>query len=195
MSNYFLRWNKLTVINLKDILSELLNVKQNKEKKNTSIFKEHSWGSDSGVPERRVPSIWRFQIIEGSRWFCNLILKWLFNSKLLKAIRGFKQHSASFDRKTQFFRMDALVMASLIFYGLIISFGSYWYAFCKRNKWFHTIDRSYYMAHMIWVILYDMVWFIFYVKSIESVFTAFYEFVTHWQRYHKEKHTSIRDHV
>ena len=35
MSNYFLRWNKLsllTVINLKDILSELLNVKQNKEK-------------------------------------------------------------------------------------------------------------------------------------------------------------------
>ena len=47
----------------------------------------------------------------------------------------------------------------------------------------------------IWLISYDMVWFIFYVKSIESVFTAFYEFVTHWQRYHKEKHTSIRDHV
>jgi len=32
-------------------------------------------------------------------------------------------------------------------------------------------------------------------ESIKSVFTAFYEFVTHWQRYHKEKHTSIRDHV
>ena len=39
--------------------------------------------------------------------------------------------------------MDALVMASLIFYGLIISFGSYWNAFSRENCFYRDhIARS-----------------------------------------------------
>jgi len=85
--------------------------------------------------------------------------------------------------------MDALVMASLIFYGLIISFGSYWNAFSREISYSWTILFGPVNVPRYQLIAAGL------NESIKSVFTAFYEFVTHWQRYHKEKHTSIRDHV
>ena len=91
--------------------------------------------------------------------------------------------------------MDALVMASLIFYGLIISFGSYWNAFSRENCFYPHGPHCKVRTGRGRAILVSETVKSGLNESIESVFTAFYEFVTHWQRYHKEKHTSIRDHV
>ena len=173
----------MTVINLKDILSELFNVKQNKEKKHINF-----WKSIFGVyriaivvdRKKRVPSFWRLQIIEGSRWFSNLILKWLFNSKRLKGFRGFKQQSGYFNQiKLEY--SEWMLWLWLHLYSMDLSFLLVHIGMLFQEK---SVTLGPYLS--VGLMYHDTNWL---NESIKSVFTAFYEFVTHWQRYHKEKHT------